>query len=357
VAVYHATEGRQQPWMSNSPIEAPFSFVSAAGSAPATLALGSPEATAPATVRTLPSGADIARKYETRTRTGALEQRPSQDTAGAPPPPRNGVLTPEQERALKPGGRFKECDTCPEMVLVPAGSFVMGSPRDEPGREPDEGPQQPVTIAHSFAVGRSAVTFTEWNACVAEGGCNAYRPGDYGWGGGNRPVINVSWDDAQAYVNWLSTKTGAQYRLLSESEREYVTRGCSAPCASIPFWFGAEISPERANYDWRYSYAGSQKALPPRRTVATDASEPNSFGLLHVHGNVREWVEDCWNDSLSGLPRDGAARTTGDCGVHVVRGGSWADEPKDLRSAKRTWEVRSERRAEIGFRVARTLHN
>lgn len=91
--------------------------------------------------------------------------------------------------------------------------------------------------------------------------------------------------------------------------------------------------------------------------MATDASQPNPFGLLQVHGNVREWVEDCWNESLSGIPQDGAARTTGDCTTHVVRGGSWADEPKDLRSAKRSWEVTEERRAEIGFRVARTLRN
>ena len=207
-----------------------------------------------------------------------------------------------------------------------------------------------------FAVGRAAVTFDEWNACVAEGGCNAYRPGDYGWGRGKRPVINVSWNDAQAYVKWLSAKTGAPYRLLSEAEREYATRGCTSPaCPSTPFWFGAEISPDRANYDWRYSYNGSAKAQATRRTVATDAAAPNPFGLLQVHGNVREWVEDCWNANLSGLPRDGTARTTGDCSGHVLRGGSWADEPKDLRSAKRTWEVTTERQAEIGFRVARTL--
>ena len=124
----------------------------------------------------------------------------------------------------------------------------MGSPGNEPSRTADEGPQQQITFGHSFAVGRSAVTFAEWNACVAEGGCNAYRPGDYGWGGGKRPVINVSWDDAQAYVKWLSQKTGAPYRLLSDAEREYVTRGCAASCPSTPFWFGAEISPDRSPF-------------------------------------------------------------------------------------------------------------
>ncbi|HWF96037.1 MAG TPA: formylglycine-generating enzyme family protein [Xanthobacteraceae bacterium] len=244
------------------------------------------------------------------------------------------------------------------MVTMPAGSFTMGSPASEPQRGSDEGPQQQVAIRQSFAVGRSEVSFDEWFACVAEGGCNAFRPGDYGWGVGKRPVINVSWTDAQAYVKWLSQKTGAPYRLLSESEREYVARGCTSPlCPSTPFWFGKDISPTRANYDWRYSYDGSAKAQPPKRTVATDASEPNPFGLLHVHGNVWEWVEDCWNASLAGLPNDGAPRTTGDCSSRVIRGGAWSDEPKDLRSAKRSWEVVGERRAEIGFRVARTLRN
>jgi formylglycine-generating enzyme required for sulfatase activity len=267
-------------------------------------------------------------------------------------------LSAAEERGLKPPDRFKECENCPEMVTVAAGAFVMGSPATERAREAGEGPQQQVLFENRFAVGRTEVSFEEWDACAAEGGCNAFRPGDYGWGRGKRPVINVSWNDAQAYVKWLSEKTGAPYRLLSESEREYVTRGCtSAACPSTPFWFGAEISPDRANYDWRFSYAGSPKAQPARRTVATDASEPNLFGLLHVHGNVREWVEDCWNANLSGLPRNGAARNTGDCTSHVVRGGSWADEPKDLRSAKRSWELATERRAEIGFRVARSLQH
>ena len=269
----------------------------------------------------------------------------------APP----GPLTPERERALKPKDSFRECETCPQMVVVPAGSFTMGSPRGEEGRSDDEGPQQPIEFRKSFAVGRTEVSFEEWLVCVAEGGCNAYRPGDYGWGYGKNPVILVSWTDATAYVEWLSRKTGARYRLLSEAEREYVARGCTSACPSTPFWFGSEISSARANYDWRISYAGSPKAQPPRRTVATDASEANPFGLLHVHGNVREWVEDCWNPSLAGIPRDGAARTSGDCNSRVVRGGAWSDEPKDLRSAKRSWEVVGEKQAKIGFRVARSL--
>jgi formylglycine-generating enzyme required for sulfatase activity len=381
--VKHATGGKQQPWMSNSPIDGAFYFVpsqvAAAGSvaAPGAQSLSAEEiawdylkdtadvASLRRFVTSFPQG---TRKHEAEVRMAALEQAAAQtqrtqsaqskSTAPVRRPTLIGMLSPEQERALKPSDPFKECDNCPEMVTAPAGTFVMGSPASEPAREADEGPQQQVVLGRMFAVGRSAVTFDEWNACVAEGGCNAYRPGDYGWGGGTRPVINVSWNDAQAYVKWLSAKTGAPYRLLSEAEREYVTRGCTSPaCPSTPFWFGAEISPDRANYDWRRSYNGSAKAQAARRTVATDASEPNPFGLFQVHGNVREWVEDCWNANLSGVPRDGTARTTGDCASHVVRGGSWADEPKDLRSAKRSWEVTTERRAEIGFRVARTLRD
>jgi formylglycine-generating enzyme required for sulfatase activity len=381
--VKRATKGVQQPWVSSSPIDGAFYFVPPGGAAPS--------------VASAPAGDEIAWGYlngttdvaalrrfvdefprgihrsEAEARIAALEQAaraegdrtrlaaltPAAETAPAPALVAPvSPLPPELERALKPKDSFKECDNCPAMVTMPTGSFTMGSPAGEPQRSPDEGPQQQITIGAMFAVGRSEVSFDEWFACVAEGGCNAHRPGDYGWGTGNRPVINVSWIDAKAYVKWLSAKTGATYRLLSESEREYVARGCTSPsCPSTPFWFGREISPKRANYDWRYSYDGSAKAQPPRRTVATDASEANPFGLLHVHGNVWEWVEDCWNGSLAGLPKDGAPRITGDCGSRVLRGGAWSAEPKDLRSAKRNWELVGERRAEIGFRVARTLRN
>jgi formylglycine-generating enzyme required for sulfatase activity len=251
---------------------------------------------------------------------------------------------------------FRECDMCPVMAVVPGGSNLIGSPSDESGRSSNEGPQQPVAFKVAFAVARSEIAFEEYLACVAEGGCNPDRPGDYGWGYGKQPAINVSWNDAKRYVEWLSKKTSAAYRLLSESEWEYVARGCAKVCESTPFWFGTQISNARANYDWRYAYLGSPKAQARRRTVPIDAAEPNPFGLLHVHGNAAEWVEDCWNESLAGLPRDGSPRLAGDCSRRVVRGGSWSDEPKDLRSAKRAWELVTERRAQIGFRVARALN-
>src|SRR5438552_2988942 len=162
---------------------------------------------------------------------------PAASTEAAP-------LSPMQEKALKPKDTFKECANCPEMVVVPAGSFTRGSPTSEPGHSADEGPQHTVTIARPFAVGRFAVTFDEWDACVAAGGCKGYKPADEGWGRGRRPVINVSWEDAKGYVAWLSQATGKTYRLLSETEREYVARAGTTP----PFWLGATISTEQANY-------------------------------------------------------------------------------------------------------------
>jgi hypothetical protein len=153
-------------------------------------------------------------------------------------------LSVSEECALKPKDVFKECDKCPEMVVIPAGSFTMGSPNNEPERFDDEA-QVRVTIAKPFAVGRFAVTFDEWHQCVADDECGGYRPSDQGWGRGRRPVINVSWDDAQKYIEWLNRKTGKTYRLLSEAEREYATRAGT----TTPFWWGPSITPKQANYD------------------------------------------------------------------------------------------------------------
>ncbi len=380
--VKRATKGVQQPWVSSSPIDGAFYFVPPGGAVSPPAAAGPPAdeiawsyLKGTTDVRALRQFADEfpqgAHRSEAQARITALEQEAERQRVAALTPPATSVpapalaapvgpLAPERERALKPKDSFKECESCPVMVTMPAGSFTMGSPASEKQREPDEGPQQKIDIRQTFAVGRSAISFDEWSACVVDGGCNHYRPNDFSFGAGKHPVIFVSWDDAKAYVDWLSKKTGAPYRLLSEAEREYVARACtSAACPSSPFWFGSgtEMSRDRANYDSRFSYDGSAKAERRARTVETDASEPNPFGLLHVLGNVREWVEDCWNSSLMGQPPHGEARTAGDCAGHVVRGGSWADHPEDLRSAKRSWEVADQRDEKIGFRVARTLRN
>jgi formylglycine-generating enzyme required for sulfatase activity len=245
----------------------------------------------------------------------------------------------------------KPCPYCPEMVVAPAGTFTMGSPPSEPERRTDE-EQVRVRISQPFAVGKFAVTFDQWDACVADGGCKGYRPGDEGWGRGNRPVINVNWSDANAYAEWLSRKTGKTYRLLSEAEREYVTRAGT----TTPFWWGYSITPRQANYDGNFTYGGGMKGEYRARTVPVDSFEPNPWGLFNVHGNVWDWMADCWDDSNQGNPDNGSARTTGDCMYRVVRGGSWYFNPQDLRAASRNRYSTVIRGNDLGFRLARTLN-
>ena len=246
---------------------------------------------------------------------------------------------------------FKDCPNCPEMVVVPAGSFTMGSPESEPGHLSAEGPQHKVTISKPFAAGKFGVTFAEWDAGSADSGGGFYIPSDQGWGKGDRPVINVHWIDAQAYVQWLSRKTGKTYRLLTEAEREYVTRAGT----TTPFWWGASISTSQANYDGNYAYAGGSNGEYRRETLPVKSFQPNPWGLYQVHGNVWEWVEDCWEDSYHGAPDDGSARTSRNCGVRVVRGASWNFGPQYLRAAYRFGGDASIRGNTLGFRVARTL--
>ena len=257
----------------------------------------------------------------------------------------------------EPGSTFRDCPECPDMVVVPSGSFLMGSPESEANRHDTEGPVHRVTFAHPFAVGVYEVAFAEWDACVSDGGCGGQRPDDRGWGRGGRPVVNVSWENAKRYVEWLSRKTGEAYRLLSESEWEYVARAG----ATGPFHTGATITPEQANYDGRYSYPYiSDESYDPAgpwrmRTLPVGSFAPNAFGLYDAHGNVWEWVEDCWNESYEGAPSDGSAWTSGPCSDRVRRGGSWYDSPRNIRSATRFKDTAGKRDEHIGFRVARTL--
>lgn len=258
-------------------------------------------------------------------------------------------LSPEEAGCLQPKEVFKECDNCPEMVVVPAGSFNMGS-RYEAGADADER-LHPVTIGRAFAVGRLEVTFAEWDTCVAGGGCNGYRPKDEGWGRGRQPVINVSWTDAKAYVAWLSRVTAQPYRLLTEAEWEYIARGGT----TTPFWWGELISTDQANYDGNRVYSGGQSGLYRKRTVAADSFSANPFGVFQVHGNVLEWVEDCWVKNYTVAQTDGSAQLTEGCDNRVLRGGSWVSDPSKLRSASRIRDNPNSRGYAIGFRVARTL--
>jgi formylglycine-generating enzyme required for sulfatase activity len=242
------------------------------------------------------------------------------------------------------------------MVVVPAGSGLIGSPVAESGHESSEEPRRSIRFARAFAVSRDSITFAEWDNCVAEGGCDNFIPGDMGWGRGSQPLVLVSWNDAKSYAAWLSKKTNETYRLLSESEWEYSARACrSATCGDWTFWFGDVINPDLANYDWRYSYAGGRKAQAPQKPQPTNTFGPNPFGLFNMAGNVAQWVEDCWNSNLRDLPADGSARRSGDCSAHVIRGGSWNDDPVNLRSAARKYDIVSAREPGVGFRVARDL--
>ena len=255
----------------------------------------------------------------------------------------------------RPGHVFRDCDVCPEMVVIPAGTFMMGSPASEAGRFDDEGPRHAVTL-RSFAMGVTEVTFDQWDACVRGGGCGGYRPGDEGWERGRRPVINVSWEDAQTYVRWLSESTGAAYRLPSESEWEYAARGGT----TTPFHTGSTITTNQANYNgsgvWGGVYVPERRGEYRQRTTPASTFAPNAFGLYDVHGNVLEWTEDCWHDDYGGAPSDGTAWTRGgNCGWRVMRGGSWNYLPRYLRSAARFRRATGPRLFIAGFRVARTL--
>ena len=247
-------------------------------------------------------------------------------------------------RAVPEAGKiFRDCPHCPEMVVVPAGSFMMGSPSWEEGRYDTEEPRHRVTIGSSFAVGVYEVTFEEWEACQS---C-----GDHpGWARGRRPVFNVSWDDAQSYVEWLSRETGKAYRLLSESEWEYAARAGT----ETRYWWGDDIGRNRANCDGCGSRWDSDRRAA--RAAPVGSFEANAFGLHDVHGNVLEWVQDCWNDTYAGVPNDGSARQSGNCFRRIIRGGSWGHGPELARAAMRFWGDTGARELFVGFRVARTFN-
>ena len=298
------------------------------------------------------------------------EGRHAGDAAGAVG--RLRAQAEEKRRRVEEGGRLvrkypagtklRDCNECPELVVVPPGTYMMGSPESETGREDDEGPRHRVTLDLPFAVGVYEVTREEYGRFVSATGhasgdsCYAYKGGEWedisgrhwkrpGFSQGKRhPVVCVNWSDAKAYVRWLSGETGQTYRLLSESEWEYVARAGTTRA----YYTGATISKRQANY-------GRKPGGYGKKTTPVGEFSPNGFGLHDVHGNVWEWVEDCWNGSYDGAPSDGSAWNSGNCAGRVLRGGSWLDEPRNLRSANRSGTTTGFRYYETGFRVARTL--
>ncbi len=248
------------------------------------------------------------------------------------------------------GRVFKDCRECPEMIIVPPGSFNMGSLPNEKGREDDEGPQHRVNIPQPFAVGVYELTFDEWAPCVTARACRGHVAEDYGYGRGSRPVINVSWNDAQDYVRWLSSKTAQSYRLLTESEWEYVARGGT----ETRYWWGDDLGQGNANFNVGDGFAN---------TSPVGSFKPNDFGLYDVLGNVNEWLQDCRDNAQDYMdaPIDGTAqKVDGECKWRRVRGGSWMDRPGggmgSTRVADRGFMDNLSRQVHLGFRVARNLN-
>jgi formylglycine-generating enzyme required for sulfatase activity len=302
----------------------------------------------------------------------AVVVAPPQQSAGAP-------LTAAQERGLKPKATFRECTDCPEMVVVPAGSFTMGAAVEEKDRASDESPQHRVTTSKQFAVGKLHVTVDQFAAFVNETGYQAsskcYKwpsgPSNGSWRDpgfaqeGSHPVICVTWDDANAYAEWMAKKTRKPYRLLSEAEWEYAARGRTSPGTYPRFWFGDDEKElcrngNGADQKARDSIASAQSwTIAPCNdgyvyTSPAGHYQPNAFGLYDMTGNAWQWTADCYHDSYNGAPADGSAWTT-QCreAGRVARGGAWYSFPKSLRAAQRYRGA--EGSGNLGIRLARTL--
>ena len=283
-------------------------------------------------------------RAEEASRRQQLEQRQAEDGE------RRRVESEKQQlkalgyELLKP---FRDCPDCPEMVVLPAGAFAMGSPADEVGRYSAEGPLHRVAIASMFALGTTEVTQEQWRAVMGN------NPSHFSSCGERCPVEQVTWYDAQQFLLKLSARTGKRYRLPSEAEWEYAARAGT----TTPFNTGNCIGTHEANYDgsYEYNFCQGMKRIYRQRTLPVASFAANGFALYDMHGNVWEWVEDCWHEDYQGAPVDGSAWVAPACEKRVLRGGSWKVEPRALRSAERNWEWARDRGNAHGFRVARTL--
>ena len=251
------------------------------------------------------------------------------------------------------GDYMRDCVDCPDMAVIPAGRFLMGSPSAEQARHEAEGPVALIDISRGFAMAAREITMAQWDACVAGGGCSGYTPPAHDWGRGEQPVVSVSFADAQSYVEWLSRETGRAYRLPSEAEWEYAARAGAA----APFSFGFRLTPDDANYNAAYTYGGPV-GTAAGRAVKTASFAPNAFGLYDMHGNVWEWTADCWSGSHQDTDVNGASRTGangGDCTRRVLKGGAWNTGGWRLRAAHRIGKPSGVREYDNGFRVVRAL--
>lgn len=331
LGVSRASNNEQVPWVASSLVdEFFFGQISQAAAPPP-----SPPRPAPAPAPAPPRTSSSPTPSPAPAPTAPAPPRTSSGPTPSPAPAR--TAPPAGPTAYKPGDIFRDCPECGEMVVIAAGSFQMGS------RTEYEGPVHRVTIAKPFAIGRREVTFEEWDQCVAAGGCK-HKPDDRGWGRGDRPVINISWSDAKAYVAWLSEKTGKTYRLPSEAEWEYAARGGT----DTTYWWGADIGSGQANC----RDCGKGGSL---QTSPVGSFKANPFGLYDTAGNVAEWMEDCWNDSYRGAPTNGSAWTSGQCNLRVLRGGAFDSQAKYLRSASRFRYDNDVRYVSNGLRLLREL--
>ncbi|MCY1672218.1 formylglycine-generating enzyme family protein [Novosphingobium sp. SL115] len=253
-----------------------------------------------------------------------------------------------QETAFHAGSAFADGPDYPEMVVVPPGDFIMGSSQEErdalgvvPLFDTMESPRHMVTIGYRFAISRYEVTFDQWDACVADGGCGGYRPADEGWGRGRRPVIHVHYGDAVSYVEWLSRKTGQRYRLPSEAEWEYGARAGT----STWFLYGDKADSAKANFGNTIG-----------RTLPVGSYAPNAFGLHDMTGNVAEWTADCHHNGFAGAPVDGSAWDAAlPCKERNVRGSGWSLSDWTTRAAQRINDPVKQRNSHLGLRVVREL--
>jgi len=270
----------------------------------------------------------------------------------------NGTYAPLAKAALEelrpsPGKTFQDCNACPMMKTLESGNAQLGAGASEPGVKPNEQPQRPVIISTPFSISLTEVTFAQWDACVTGGGCTK-RPKDNGWGRGNRPVINISWDDAQGYAKWLSDQTGKPYSLPSEAQWEYAARGgetghymggsAKALCA---FANGAGIE---SGLTWANKECSD---LSSDRTLPVGSLSANKFGIKDMLGNVQEWTLDCNTLNLKDAPTNGNPDLRGSCNQRVVRGGSWFSPPTGLRFTTRENQRRGDSNDFTGFRVVR----
>ena len=256
------------------------------------------------------------------------------------------VAAREGRLLYKAGDIIQDCPECPQMVYIPTGSFRMGDIQG--GGADDERPVHRVSVK-AFLMSATEVTFAQWDACLAAGGCS-HKPND-SWGRGNRPVMRVSWEDiTKQYIPWLNRTTGEQYRLPTEAEWEYAARAGSETKYS---WDNqSPVCRDGASNGARFD---DNKNCNDIGTAPVASYSANAFGLYDMHGNVWEWTQDCWNGSYKGAPSDGTAWLSGECGERVLRGGSWYSDPNNLRSASRGRYSAGNRSSSIGFRLSRTL--